>query len=334
MKLDIGEPVISSHLFYALPLAIIAGDSRLQPWLYSEFIQWHTFRDRVDERMHMRVYNNKNEMFIYEPLHGTVYTPKQIVDENHIVETFKSILLDNQYIYDFVDIYYISSDPRKEHCMHDLLLYGFDDNSKSFCAFAYQRGKLVKFDIPYSDYEAAYNSDFQKEQYHCTVLYRKKSENFHTNINRISNHILDYLGSVNTYNREFPLQVDIYKPKFGLNVYDELKYNLRYMHDWRLQIDIPDLFCVYNHKRFMYNRVIYLNDYTLVKCPDNLRKMFAQIEEAGKIMLMLVMKINQKGFSSEKDYISLIRRLEIMKDFEEFALTEYYEYNRSVFEDA
>lgn len=46
MKLDIGVPVITSHHYYALPLAIICGEARLKPWVYSEFVQWYTYRDR------------------------------------------------------------------------------------------------------------------------------------------------------------------------------------------------------------------------------------------------------------------------------------------------
>lgn len=51
MKLAIGTPVITSHHYYALPLAIICGDDALKRWVYSEFVQWYTYRDREDGRM-------------------------------------------------------------------------------------------------------------------------------------------------------------------------------------------------------------------------------------------------------------------------------------------
>lgn len=334
MKLNIGTPVIASHHYYALPLAIIDGDPKTKPWVYSEFIQFHTYRGREDERMHVSLYNNNNERFFYEPLHSIVSQYKQFVGGNNVVHVFKSLLSEGQYIYDFVDSYYISSDPRNYHCMHDLLIYGYEDNIRVFYAFAYHNGKLVQFNIPYAEYEAAYNSDYQKVQNHLTLLFQKMDENFHPNIDRIGNHLLDYLNGINTYNREAPLSVNLYKPKFGLEVFDELKYNLKYMHDWNLEIDIPDMYCVYDHKKFMHERVVYLDEHTDVKCTNDLKNKFAEIENAGRIMIMLVMKLNQKGLSSETDYNSLMCRFDSMKELEKETFTKYYEYNRSVFENA
>jgi len=50
MKLKICDPAITSHHFYALPLSIIGSDPKLKPWLYSEFIQIYTCRNREDEK--------------------------------------------------------------------------------------------------------------------------------------------------------------------------------------------------------------------------------------------------------------------------------------------
>ena len=334
MKYSISEPVITSHQFYALPLSIICSDENLRPWLYSEFVQWHTFRNREDERMHMRVYNNMNEMFKYEPLHETIILPKQLANGDNIIDVFKGILNEFQYIYDFVDSYYISADPRTYHCMHDLLIYGYDNDLSVLHAFAYQGDKLKKFDIPYEEYQTAYNSDYQKSQFHCTVLYRKKQEKYHPNIGRIGMHLMDYLNGVNTYNREFPLSVELYKPKFGLNVYKELKYNLQYMRQWHLSIDIPDMYCVYDHKRFMHDRIIYLDQNTELKCSDNLKFSFDEIEKVGRILIMLALKINQKKMTSDRDYDDLMQRFDVLLELEKRTYSEFYEYNHLAFENA
>lgn len=332
MKLTLGKPPIISHQYYALPLAIINSDSNLMQWLYSEFIQLHTYRGREDEQMHVSLYNNKNERFLYEPLYTTMSPYKQFVGSNDVVCAFKCLLNDEQYIYDFVDHFYIRSFGRNEHFIHDILIYGYDDDLQVFHAYAYHGTKLSEFDIPYSEYEAAYNSDYQKERTHLTILYRKKNERFYPNICRIGNHLLDYLDGINTYNRESPLSVNLYKPKFGLDVYDELKYNLQYMCDWNLKINIPYMYCVYDHKKFMHERVIYLDRHSDVKCPNDQKNRFAEIENAGRIMIMLVMKLNRMGLSSEIDYNNLMRRFDRMKELEKEAFTKYYEYNRSVFE--
>ena len=71
MKLDIGTPVITSHHYYALPLAIICGDDALKRWVYSEFIQWYTYRDHEDERTRVSLYKDNNERYKFEPLYET-----------------------------------------------------------------------------------------------------------------------------------------------------------------------------------------------------------------------------------------------------------------------
>lgn len=334
MKLDIGTPVITSHHYYALPLAIICSETRLKPWVYGEFIQWYTYRDREDERTRVNLYKDKNERYIYEPLHETVATPKQLAGGKDIISAFKSFLDDGQYIYDFVDLYYIRSLRRNDHFMHDILIYGYDDGLQMFHVYAYHGAKLAQWDIPYAEYEAAYDSDYQRAQFHLTVLYRKKDAEFHPDIGRIGNHLLDYLEGINTYNREAPLSVELYKPRFGLDVYDEMKYSLRCMRDWNLLLDIPEMYCIYEHKCFMHERVAYLDGCTDVKCPDSLRDRFAQMKESGRIMAMLALELNQKRLSSEEDYNALMHRFDVMKELEKAVLSEYYEHNRSVFENA
>ena len=81
----------------------------MKPWVYGEFIQWYTYRDREDERTRVNLYKDKNERYIYEPLHETIAMPKQLAGGKDIISAFKSFLDDGQYIYDFVDLYYIRS---------------------------------------------------------------------------------------------------------------------------------------------------------------------------------------------------------------------------------
>lgn len=334
MKLDINIPNITSHHYYALPLAIICSEDRLKQWIYSEFVQWYTYRNHEDERTRVCLYVDKNARYVYKPLHETVIAPKQLVGAPNIVSAFKCLLDDGQYIYDFVDLYYIRSLEWGMHFMHDILIYGYDDDLKVFHVYAYHGAKLSEWDIPYVEYEEAYSSDYQRTQSHFTVLYRKKEIDFHLDIRRIGDHLLDYLNGINTYNREAPLLVELYKPRFGLDVYDELKYNLQYMRSLNIPLDIPEMCCIYEHKRFMNERAAYLDRRTNVKCPDGLRDKFAEIEETGRIMFLLAMKLNQKGLWSGMDYDNLMRRFGTMKELEKVVFSEYYEHNRSVFVNA
>lgn len=109
MKLPLSVPTITSHHFYALPLAIIGSDPKLKPWQYSEFIQIYTRRNREDEKVEIRLYNKDEEMFKYEPLYDAIITPKRLVYGDQVIDVYKALLNSDQYIYDFVDKYYVKS---------------------------------------------------------------------------------------------------------------------------------------------------------------------------------------------------------------------------------
>lgn len=332
MKLQICDPVITSHHFYALPLSIIGSDPKLKPWLYSEFIQIYTCRNREDEKVDIRLYNKDNEMLKYEPLHDAIIAPKRLVYGEQVVDVYKTLLDSEQYIYDFVDKYYIKSFGFNGHFIHDLLLYGYDDDEQAFWCYAYKGSKLSHFMIPYREYIAAYNSEYMQTRHHITVLYRKKDSEYHVSIPRIGVCLEDYLNGVNTYDRESLHKVSLYKPKFGLKVYDELKYVLDYACEYRIDINVPDIYCLYDHKKFMADRVRYLNETQHIICSPELHEKFDRIVNSGKILMMFAIKLNQTGLQKPEDREAFIRRIDILKDVEEEAYTKYYEYNRLAFE--
>ena len=332
MKLNISNPGITSHHFYALPLSIIWSDPKLRSWLYSEFIQIHTNRNREDEKAEIRLYNKDNEMFKYEPLHEAIIAPKRLVYGESVIDVYKALLDSEQYIYDFVDKYYIKSFGFNIHFIHDLLLYGYDDEKQEFWCYAYNGRKLSHFMIPYREYIAAYNSEYMQTRHHITVLFRKKDNEYHVNIPKIGACLRDYLNCVNTYDRESLHKVALYKPKFGLKVYDELKYMLEYACEYRIDVDVPDIYCLYDHKKFMADRVRYLNETKHIMCSPELQEKFDRIEQSGRILSLLVLKLNQTKFQSSEDRKAFSRRIDILKDMEEEACTKYYESNRLIFE--
>ena len=101
-------------------------------------------------------------MFKYEPLHEAIIAPKRFVYGESVIDVYKALLDSEQYIYDFVDKYYIKSFGFNRHFIHDLLLYGYDDEKQEFWCYAYNGRKLSHFMIPYREYIAAYNSEYMQ----------------------------------------------------------------------------------------------------------------------------------------------------------------------------
>ena len=121
-------------------------------------------------------------------------------------------------------------------------------------------------------------------------------------------------------------------PKFGIKVYDELKYMLEYACEYRIDINVPDIYCLYDHKKFMADRVRYLNGAEHLSCSPELQEKFDRIEHSGRILMMLAVKLNQTEFQKQEDRRAFIKRVDILRDLEEEAYTKYYEYNRLAFE--
>ena len=126
----------------------------------------------------------------------------------------------------------------------------------------------------------------------------------------------------------------LYKPKFGLKVYDELKYAPEYACEYRIDINIPDIYCMYDHKKFMTDRIRSLNEAKHLMCSPELQEKFDQIGHSGRILMMFAVKLNQTEMKKQEDRKAFSRRIDTLKDMEEEAYTKYYEYNRLAFESA
>ncbi len=299
---------------------------------HNELIQLQTSRDTADEHVDVRLYKKKNEQFKYEPLYDAVITPKKLVNGANVIDTYRAFLDNEQYIYDFVDESYISSFGYRNHYIHDLMIYGYNDEQQVFHVYSYHGPKLTEYDIPYEEYALAYDSGHQENQYHYTSLYKKKEDEYRIDIDKIGNYLLDYLEGINTYNRENLHEVALYKPQFGINIYNEIKYMIAYERERRTHIDMPGMYCIYDHKRLMKERVVYLDQHTDLKCPIKLQKQFQTVERAGQLFAMLALKLDQTGFRNKTDFENMMKRIDILKEMEEKTLSEYYEYNRNVFE--
>ncbi len=93
-----------------------------------------------------------------------------------IISLLKTLLNNGFYIYDFVDHYYLKIFGYTGHYIHDLLVFGYDDEQGVLHVYGYFMGKLQQFLIPYSDYQNAYESEYHKGREHLTVLYTKKEK--------------------------------------------------------------------------------------------------------------------------------------------------------------
>jgi hypothetical protein len=210
------------------------------------------------------------------------------------------------------------------------MIYGYDDIKKVFNVYAYNGIKLSEFEISYEEYTAAYNSQYKIDRFHSTILYRKKEDEYKIDLQKIKWYLLDYIDGINTHDRVNLHEVKHYKPQFGINIYDELIYMFGFQRNLKLQINLPDLYCFYEHKKLMLNRLIYLSNHSDIKCSDSILDEFKDIENKCAKIFLLSMKINRKNFESKNDFDTLIEIIKIVREKEKIAYNKFLKFNKSV----
>ena len=96
---------------------------------------------------------------IFEPLE-CIRIPHHIDLGDAIVDFFISLIKNDYYVLVFCDNTKISTMHWHDPHLHSILLYGLDEDAKTFDAFAYLNSKLQSFSVSFGDMMRAYNSDF------------------------------------------------------------------------------------------------------------------------------------------------------------------------------
>lgn len=329
-QLPIAEPPKLSHQFLALPLSIIMTNENMWGWYYSEFIQMYTHRD-LDDNIFVRTYNN---LFLerYDPLECIQISPFKLKLGKDIIEFFKMMINNQYYIYTFCDKFYIKILNINHHMNHDILIYGYDDNLKSFKAYVYKGNWLDKVNITYDEFILSYNSDFFEDNF--TMLYRKKDRNFDINLEKIKWHLLDYIEGVNTFNRECANERPQLSTKWGVDVYDEMLKMYKRNFENNDSFNIAETYCFYEHKKDMLDRVVFLNESSPIKCTDEIIGNLKLIKEESLVVVNKLLKCKLTGFNDTSNTLnSITKYFNKMKVLEFDVLNLYYKNNKNVFEE-
>lgn len=130
------KPLMRCFLHEAFILSILKTDqSRTEPWIYSNYIQT-VYRQANDAHY---------DIFASWEMLNNVFRWKQfthdVIDDcsGSFVDFAKGAIKREYYIYCFADQFYIPHRPffGKQHMIHDELIFGFDDENKTFDIIAF-----------------------------------------------------------------------------------------------------------------------------------------------------------------------------------------------------
>lgn len=337
----ITPPPITTYQQAALPLAVAMNNPTAYNWIYSNYIQVMCVNRRhylskgyEDNALHYGFLNPDNADI--EPLEHISIEGKDPLYMFKDMNYIKQAVDNGWYVYTEADMFYIDeSDSYGEwHYQHDMLIHGYDENN--LYIYMYNKTKLTSRKVSFAHFIEGYCSehcDYSEYKSRAT-LYKPNDLTCKVNLTKIRNHIHDYLNGTETFAREYP---HIFHPDSlslnGIRTYDEFSNLIEYaLERGYKDLRKTDLYCLYEHKSVMKDRVVYLRENGYLKADDELIEAFDRIKHNANTIMLLGIKLALTPDDNGKNEI-LIRirdKLVHMKAEEEKCWNRYIYINRGI----
>ena len=341
MILPISTPPITAYQQIALPLSVAMQNMTFSNWFYSNYIQvscvnrnHYVLRGNTDNALHYSYYNP--EITFPDPLdHISLEGCEQLYFFRKPYSIIESIS-DGWYIYTDADMFFIDgSDGYKEiHHPHDMLIYGCNENYMYI--YMYDKLKLTSHIVSYDHFLDGYYSKFCHEDIYRNraILLKPNTINCAINLEKIRWYMNDYLNGTETFARERP---NIFNPNSltmnGMDTYTEFDNLLDYvLVSENKHLRRTDFYCLYEHKKIMFDRVIYLNKQGMLYANSDLINEFGYIKDLSHIIMMLGLKIGILNDINKinNSILSIKKRLIDMRNLEERTWNRYISTNKEI----
>jgi hypothetical protein len=337
----IANPPITSYQRIALPLSVAMVNSTSDNWFYSNYIQVMC----VNREHYLSAYNRDNA------LHFDFYNPEITFPEpaDHIsiegreqlfffskMDFLKRAIDEGWCLYTDADMFYIDGSDSYEsyHYTHDMLIYGYDH--ENLLIYMYDDFKLASHTVSFDHFLKGYFSEEEREDVYRdrTILFKPNEKEFTVQVEKIRWHMHDYLNGTETFARERP---NIFNPDSltvnGIRTYEQFENLLNYVIESdSKELRRSDLYCFYEHKKIMFDRVVTLSEDNILQASHELITDFEEIKKAAQRLLFLGLKVNRVQ-DPDRQNIALNRMKEIarkIKISEESAWNQYIDTNKEL----
>ncbi|WP_253735758.1 BtrH N-terminal domain-containing protein [Paenibacillus sp. FJAT-26967] len=300
-ELELSIPPLVGYQYLAYPLCTVLTRTEALPWFYSNFIHLYCHQDLDGEAASRSVpMTFYGEDFIRCPWLITQKLERDfLLDSQPGITEFLINSIQSKYTISLhVDEFYI---PRRRvyqhtHYAHDILVYGYDDASRTFLVLGYdEEMQFQKTVVPYHEMEEGFQNLEWTDNYEEQIyLYKfNKSGSYRLDSAFIQESLEEYIAgsNISLRNRGTAGPLDA---AFGLNVYDALIRNMPVLVRKR---DIRPIHILWEHKKMMGLRMRYLCEQGLLS-PD-FAECFRPVEEQAFGLRQLLMKYALTG----EDYI-------------------------------
>mgnify|MGYP001348798290 CR=1 FL=1 len=337
IKLKMKDPLVKGLNHHAYTLAIAGEHPDFDNWFFSNYIQLECHDNMT--LFPLNFYRFKNSI-VSNPLLKENYIERKYLYEGiDYIDFFCNILKQGAYIMTFVNEYYLTPMKayKKYHFAHDILLYGYDQQSRYFYASGYTKvGKYENFKIGFDEFSLAFERVYENEKKLNSIvpwlegihiLTLNKGETYTLELDTIINSLKDYVFSINSSKKYSESSSILSKNSFGLEVYDNL---ITFVKNQKNKIiDIRSFHILYEHKQCMVKRIEFLERREFISQSSYLKNGFQKIEEKALIIRNLVVKYN---FTNDNRCIeSIINNVKELKKEEENLMKQFiYELEKKI----
>jgi hypothetical protein len=318
VQLPLAEPPINGLMYLANPLAILFNNNECLPWFYSEYVQllW-------DKKVNFLYFHNK---FISEFPTCIPWLEFQCMDKKFItnnIDIHKLIINainDGWYIFSAYDEFYIPNmyAYQNYHVNHDFMLYGYDLDKQEYYTNIYtKKGILEPNIISFNQFCDGFfaNVSFDFEFNRINLYKMKQSFNYEFDKRSLLEELHDYLNSTCS-NIKFSLPRDHSDCIFGMDVYCYI-LDIFQLHNDSIK-DLKFLHLLWEHKKCMQSRVVYMINNNIINSGDFLVEMFSEIESIALCVknLQIKLKISNDLIICDK----IVQNLKLLYDKEKLAI--------------
>lgn len=297
-KMQLPASIRKGDLFFQI--SIEPGENQYYNWLYNNNIQLIAYEDQYKNLL-VDYYNKprKNyrpyisdymfEMSSYENYH--------LKKRKNLIKDIEGIIKKKIYIVMKIDQFYIDGcdEYQKEHHIHEMLVYGFDDKKKDLYMLGYLKAGLIgKVKLKYSKFRDAFREG--DEDNFSLIRYLSHEKMYRLQINTIKCMLIEYINPKKNRGGEIawlPSENGI----FGIKIYDAILERTELLNQFIC--DVRMSYTMYEHKRIMKERFEYLlqkkvlNESKIIGKIDNILSKLAELKNAAAYYKMTgIRKVN------------------------------------------
>lgn len=315
------------------PLAIIMAHPNTSDWFYSHYIQ-------LCAPSKQRKYGEEDIEFLnFYPKYFSDYSSFFLkvhnlnesilkIEENQLIDLFIEWIDNRYYIQTFLNEGQVpgtSLNAHKIDVLNEQLVYGYDLNDRTFKITAFDTSEnYSKIDLSFDDLVKNFFSEKTKElskksewvsvgnEYGLLLYKFNENASYTFNLESIVLQLDEYLHGKNSAVRFSWLNTEKMDSVFGMNVYSSIISWLN-LHESEY-VDIRPLFGLWDHKKIMLDRIIYLTEKGYLDISKGYAEKYAEIVKASNTARTLVIKYNIAR--QKKILLSIINILDEMVEGE------------------